>query len=100
MVSPEKAFIVRTHADGTDNLAALNAELNRGWTVKHVTPMGGTGENRQEKSRGPMLAALVILERREPRTGATALAEEIEEEPEEMVEGNGADPELPDPPAT
>lgn len=102
MPNVQKAFVVRVRSDGTDNLAALNAELEQGWRVIQITPMGGTGQDRQGQTHLPLLAALVILERQEPDEPSPLALEEVKEAPEEAVEdpveGDGADPELPNPP--
>lgn len=97
----QKALIVRTGPDGHDGLEALNAELDRGWRVAEVSPMGGADTT----ASGPTHAALVILERRERRdaTPAAAVAaleelgaesqivEEVVNDPEDGIEGNGTD---------
>lgn len=99
----QKALIVRTGPDGHDGLEELNIELERGWRVVRVSAMGGAGET----DEGPTHAALVILERRErdrpnPDAAVAALeeigeeseevVEQIVEDANEVVEGNGADP--------
>lgn len=67
----QKALIVRTGPDGHEGLDELNIELERGWRVAEMGPMGGaTGP-----TPGPSHAALVVLE-----------------EAREVVDGNGADP--------
>jgi hypothetical protein len=103
----QKAVIVRTGPDGHDGLHELNVELERGWVVAEVAPMGGAAPVDQ----GPTHAALVILERRErPRPGSAAAVaalealgaeseeavEQVVEEAEDVVEDNGADPIAPD----
>lgn len=100
---PQKALIVRTGPEGHEGLKELNVELEQGWRVVETTPMGGAGGAAEE----PCLAALVIIEHRDPEeSGPGTMAEpleEAEEEAEEMVEevvegvddvveGNGADP--------
>jgi hypothetical protein len=99
----QKALIVRTGPAGHDGLEELNIELERGWAVADVSPMGGAATDADT----PTHAALVILERRGPDrptpTAAVAALEEIGEESEDVVEqvveetegiveGNGADP--------
>lgn len=99
----QKALIVRTGPEGHDGLEELNIELERGWQVAKVAPMGGAGST----GDAPTHAALVILERRDPDQAdplaAVAALEEIGEESEEViehvveeaegvVEGNGTEP--------
>jgi hypothetical protein len=96
----QKAVIVRTGPDGHDGLEALNIELERGWRVAEVAPMGGA----ETRAEAPTHAALVILERRERRdetpAAAVAALEELGAESkavEDVVEeaddvGNGANP--------
>jgi hypothetical protein len=99
----QKAIIVRTGPSGHDGLEELNIELERGWQVAEVAPMGGAAPT----DEGPTHAALVVLERRDPDrptpTAAVAALEEIGdesedvveqvvEEPERIVEDNGAGP--------
>ncbi|PSQ95371.1 MAG: hypothetical protein BRD55_10890 [Bacteroidetes bacterium SW_9_63_38] len=97
----QKAVIVRTGPDGHDGLEALNVELERGWRVAKVSPMGGA----DTAASGPTHAALVILERRERRDATPAaavaaleeleaesrVAEDIVEEADDGIEGNGTD---------
>lgn len=97
----QKALIVRTGPDGHEGLKELNLELERGWRVARVSPMGGAGE----AGEAPCHAALVVLERR-GEEGATVAVEalerakwEAETAVEEVmrdigkgVEGNGAEP--------
>jgi len=101
----QKALIVQTGPDGPDGLEDLNLELERGWRVARVSPMGGaTGS-----TDGPTHAALVILEHleddEEPSLAVEAL-ERIERSGESVIEdvvknrggtmeGNGADAPLP-----
>jgi hypothetical protein len=102
----QKALIVRTGPDGHDGLEELNIELERGWQVAEVAPMGGAATD----ASAPTHAALVVLERRDsdrptPTAAVAALealgeeseevVEQVVEEAEEVVEGNGAGP--PDP---
>ncbi|MFB6248573.1 MAG: hypothetical protein ABEL97_08395 [Salinibacter sp.] len=103
----QKALIVRTGPDGHDGLEALNIELERGWQVAEVAPMGGAATD----ATTPTHATLVVLERRDPDrptpTAAVAALEALGEESEEVVEqvveegevveGNGAGPPLSDP---
>lgn len=99
----QKALIVRTGPDGHDGLKELNIELERGWRVARVSAMGGAGET----DEGPSHAALVILERRDrdqpgPAAAVAALeeigaeseevVEQVVEEADNFVEGNGTDP--------
>lgn len=104
----QKALIVRTGPEGHDGLQELNIELERGWTVSDVAPMGGAGST----NGGPTHAALVILDRRDqnhPKPVAAVAAleeigkesekvvEHVVEEAEDVVEGDGAEP--PPPPS-
>ena len=96
----QKAVIVRTGPDGHDGLKELNLDLERGWRVAKVSPMGGAGEAED----APCHAALVVLERRQE--GATmavealeraereapSVVEEVMQDVGKVIEGNGADP--------
>jgi hypothetical protein len=96
----QKALIVRTGPEGHDGLDELNIELERGWRVARVRPMGGACTD----GEGPTHAALVVLERRDrdqpsPAAAVAALEEigegseeGVEQVVEEAVDGNGADP--------
>lgn len=97
----QKALIVRTGPDGHDGLEELNIELQRGWRVVSVAPMGGAATS----DGAPCHAALVVVEHREDETVPTVAVEAVEkaereadeilkilEESSEVVEGNGADP--------
>ena len=97
----QKAIIVRTGPDGHDGLEALNIELERGWRVAQVAPMGGAAG----PAETPCHAALVILERGDSERpalavealerierGGESVVEEVAEDPSEMVEGNGTEP--------
>lgn len=99
----QQALIVRTGPDGHEGLEELNIELERGWSVAEMSPMGGaTGP-----TPGPNHAALVVLERQErdrpsPAAAVAALeeigsetehtVEHVLEEAREVVDGNGAEP--------
>ena len=97
----QKALIVRTGPDGHEGLKELNLELERGWRVARVSPMGGAGE----AGDAPCHAALVVLERRD-ENGTTVAVEAVERAESEaksvvedvmrdigsVIEGNGADP--------
>jgi hypothetical protein len=82
----QKALIVRTGPSGHDGLEELNIELERGWQVAEVAPMGGAATEQE----GPTHASLVVLERRDPDrptpTAAVAALEELGDESEEVVE--------------
>lgn len=97
----QKALIVRTGPDGHDGLKELNIELERGWRVAQVAPMGGAAG----PADAPCHAALVVLERadrRQPTLAVEALeriersgesvVEEVIEDPDEVVDGNGTEP--------
>ncbi|MFP4227585.1 MAG: hypothetical protein ACLFTE_02010 [Salinivenus sp.] len=95
----QKALIVRTGPDGHDGLEALNIELERGWRVAQVAPMGGAAG----PAETPCHAALVILERRAEDAGPSlavealehetkSTVEEVVDDPDEVVEGNGTEP--------
>ena len=99
----QKALIVRTGPEGHEGLKELNIELERGWRVVRVRPMGGAGATGAELTH----AALVVLERqdREQPSPAAAVAaleeigegseevvEQVVEEADDLVEGNGAEP--------
>ncbi|PSQ75787.1 MAG: hypothetical protein BRD35_07910 [Bacteroidetes bacterium QH_7_62_13] len=100
----QKALIVRTGPDGHDGLRELNVELERGWRVARVTAMGGAGAPDEED---PTHAALVVLEREDQDRASPAAAvaaleeigkeseevvEQVVEETNEFVEGDGAEP--------
>lgn len=97
---PQKALIVRTTPDGHEGLTELNVELEQGWQVAEISPMGGAGG----ATKIPCHAALVILEHRDPDQSGSAVAaqtlEEVEEEAEKAVEeaaqGNGTEPSPPE----
>ena len=85
MSTNQKALIVRTGPEESDGLDELNIELERGWRVAEISPMGGAGGG-----DAPVLAAVVILEHRdrpeqEPKV-ATEAIEQVEESPEEVVD--------------
>lgn len=99
----QKALIVRTGPDGHDGLDELNIELERGWQVAEVAPMGGAGG----ATSSPCIAAIVILEssddtQTDPAVAAATVeevedeaddvVEEVVEEVDEVVEGDGANP--------
>lgn len=90
----QKALIIKTGPDGDHGLDTLNIELGRGWRVAHVASMGGAGAGGGESTPELCLAALVVLERREERTGLAVMEaeEEVEELIEEIVDGNGTGP--------
>lgn len=101
---PQKALIVRTTPDGHDGLTELNVELERGWRVAEMTPMGGAGG----ATESPCHAALVILEHQDSDPSGPSVAaqtlEEVEEEAEKAVEeaaqGNGTEPGPPESPSS
>lgn len=97
----QKALIVRTGPDGHEGLKELNLELERGWRVARVSPMGGAGD----AGDGPCHAALVVLERRDEEGAtvaieaveraereATSVVEEVMRDMGKVIEGNGTDP--------
>jgi len=98
----QKALIVRTGPDGHEGLHKLNLELERGWRVAQVAPMGGAAGTPD----APCHAALVILERADRNEGPTlavealerfeqgteSIVEEVADEPSEVVEDNGTEP--------
>lgn len=90
MQTTQKALIIRTGPDGHDGLEELNIELERGWTVAEVAPMGGAGG----ATSSPVVAALVILEYRDEHPEAPVETEEavrqILTEGYEVTEGDGA----------
>jgi hypothetical protein len=95
-------MIVRTGPNGPDGLEALNVELDRGWRVAEVAPMGGA----DTAAPAPTHAALVILERRERRDATpdaavaaleelgseSEIAKEVVDTHEDGIEDNGTDP--------
>lgn len=96
----QKALIIHS-IDGTvDGLGELNSYLKKGWHVVSATPLGGSSAPTSEPE-SLHLAALVVIERRKPRTIAAApeAEEEVDEILEEISEGNGASatPDEPDP---
>ena len=100
MAIEQRALIIRASATSAEGLAELNVELQRGWRVAHVTPMGGTGLGEEDDAPTPFLAALVIIERSSDEEEGPVAVEalekvrEVEDEPqeiaEEVVEENGA----------
>ncbi|MGI9175533.1 MAG: hypothetical protein ACR2GR_09480 [Rhodothermales bacterium] len=90
MKTLQKALILLAGPEKTQGLDELNLELERGWHVAHVAPMGGTGLG--EADTGPRWAALVVIEHREDRASAAVLEqaeEEVSELLEELAEGDG-----------
>ena len=98
MKSKQKALIVRCCPDSMHGLDELNVQLNRGWRVHHVAPMGAAGVGARDGSPSLHFAALVILEReREDEAGLLEEAEEeVEEVLDELTEGDGSTVELDD----
>lgn len=97
----QKALIVRTGPDGHEGLKELNLELERGWRVSTVSPMGGAGDAKE----APCHAALVILEQRKQDAPTMAVeaveratweaetvVEEVMRDIGKGIEGNGAGP--------
>lgn len=88
----QRALIIRIAPHHTDGLSELNVELQRGWRVVKVAPMGGTGLDESGDAPTPFLAALVVIERRSqeeemlPAVKALKQIREVEDEPEEIVE--------------
>jgi hypothetical protein len=100
MGTTQKALIVRTGPDGHQGLDRLNLELERGWRVAEVSPMGGAGG----ATSAPCIAALVVLERTDDRMGSTLAAqavegieaaEEVVEDISDVVEGDAGPPDAP-----
>lgn len=99
----QKALIVRAGPTSSSGLDDLNIELERGWRVAEVAPMGGAGGATSD----PVVAALVILEHRDEESPEPSLAtetvEQVDEEPvdevmedlDEVVEGDGAGTDTP-----
>ena len=86
----QKALIVTTGSKKPRGLDELNIALERGWRVAAVSPMGGAGAAKEDVR----LAALVIIERHEDPGAAVLHA--VEEEGEELAEGDGASREIAD----
>ena len=84
MHTHQKAMVLLAGPEKTRGLSELNMELERGWRVVHVTPMGGTGT--PDQAEGPHWAALVIIERGQDRTSGALALEQVEEEVEELLE--------------
>lgn len=76
----QKIVIITTGAGGTAGLNAVNQDLQQGWRVMQISPMGGAGGG-----EGVRFAAAVLLEQSEG--GATRLAEEMEKQAEVDMEG-------------
>jgi hypothetical protein len=92
MEPDQRALIVRVGPEHTDGLEELNIELQRGWRVAEVAPLGGTGLDESGEAPAPFLAALVIIERSDQQTNDPMTMEAVEEitevetrEPEEVV---------------
>jgi hypothetical protein len=78
----QKIVLITIGTDGTSGLDAANRDLQAGWRVERIAPMGGGGA-----SRGFAVAA--VLEREDQ--SAAAVLEQIEQiEEEEAAEGDGA----------
>ncbi len=96
MNTQQKALIVKTGPEHTYGLDELNVKLGRGWRVVQMTSLGGAGAGTTAATDDAAvlcLAALVIVERAEEE--AAELMEQIEEEEiqeeiDDIVEGNGA----------
>lgn len=71
----QKALIVRTGPAGHDGLKELNLELERGWQVADISPMGGASSPAEEYSH----AALVILEHRDETASPSLAVEALEQ---------------------
>ena len=98
----QKALIVRTGPDGHEGLKQLNRQLETGWRVATVRPMGGAGD----PGGGPCHAALVVLEQRDEDEGTTVAVEALERAESEaqsvveeimrdvggLIDGNGTEP--------
>ena len=80
----QKALVVLAQPGDARGVDELNVQLNRGWRVAKVAPMGGAAAGSPGTDGDICFAALVILERR--RSGEAELAAEVEEA-EEMIEG-------------
>lgn len=80
----QKVLLVTTGSKRSKGLDELNIALERGWRVSLVSPMGGSGASEEE----PRFAALVVIERHDD--AAQGVLEAVEEESEEMVDGDGA----------
>ncbi|MDX1421255.1 MAG: hypothetical protein R3181_14915 [Rubricoccaceae bacterium] len=74
----QQALVV---TDAPGGLDALNDHLRQGWRVVSVAPMGGGGQT-------DGFAALVVIERAGP--AVEAVLEQLAEEVEEVLEGDGA----------
>lgn len=113
MSQAQKALVLRAGPETTEGLEELNIELERGWRVADVSPMGGAGG----ATSSPIVAALVILEyddeQEDPaEVAAKAVGEAVEETVEDaddvvdevvedvddVIEGDGADGGLPERP--
>lgn len=104
----QKALIIRTGPDGHEGLEELNVELERGWRVAQMAPMGGAAG----AGDAPCHAALVIIERSDEEEGSTlavealertereagTVVEEVMKDIGEVMEGNGAGPPNPSSP--
>lgn len=75
----QRALIVRVGPEHTKGLNELNVELQRGWRVAHVTPMGGTGLDDSGDAPTPFLAALVIIESSEQEENGPLVATAVKE---------------------
>lgn len=86
----QKALIVTTGSKKSKGLDELNIALERGWRVSSISPMGGSGASKEE----PRFAALVVIERY--ADGPSAVLQAVEEEADEIVEGDGTSKEIDD----
>lgn len=92
MEPEQRALLIRVGPEHTDGLDELNIELQRGWRVAEIAPLGGTGLDESGEAPTPFLAALVIIEHSERQKNGPMTMEAVEEvteveerKPEEIV---------------
>lgn len=83
----QKAYLIQTSPTAVHGLDDLNIALERGWRVASTCPLGGAAAGGSEE-QGFSVGCLVIVERNERH--APAVIDTIEEEVDELLEGDGA----------
>src|SRR5690625_3084925 len=88
LMSKQKANQAQAGPTGTVGLDELNHALAKGWTVKHVSPLGGAATGTQAEA-ALCVGALVILQLNDRMEMDLPLVEE-EELLDDLLEGDGA----------
>lgn len=87
-MSKQKAHLVLAGTTGAVGLDELNHALAKGWTVKHVSPLGGAATGTQAEA-ALCVGALVILQLNDRMEMDLPVVEE-EELLDDLLEGDGA----------